>query len=232
MQVHYAHGKMKEEMSKKAQSKKGHSVEKCPRAYRMGQRGTAMEETRARVLVAARELILGENALAGFSMEAVARQAGITRMTVYHRFGSKRGLLEALFDDMGMRGFLGEKLPDAFSRPDAMEALQSYIEAFCDFWGNDRVMNRRLRGFAALDKEFAAAIASRYERRHRAIETLVHRLSEREIKSSPTERKELVQTLLALTGFEFYDVIAGERNPQEVAPIVFQLVLAALSLKP
>lgn len=219
-------------MSKKAQSEKGRSSEKCPRPYRMGQRETAMEETRARVLAAARELILGENALVGFSMEAVARQAGITRMTVYHRFGSKRGLLEALFDDMGMRGQLGEKLPDAFSRPDALEALQAYIEVFCDFWESDRVLNRRLRGFAILDKEFAAAIASRYERRHHAIETLLRRLSEHGIKSSPAERKELVQTMLALTGFEFYDVLAGERKPQEVASIVFQLVLAALGLKP
>ena len=219
-------------MSKKVQSEEGRSVEKGPRPYRMGQRGTTMEQTRARVLAAARELILGENALASFSMEAVARQAGITRMTVYHRFESKRGLLEALFDDMGLRGRLDEKLPDAFSRPDAREALQAYIAAFCDFWESDRALNRRLRGFAILDKEFAAAISSRYERRHHAIETLLRRLSEHEIELSPAERKELVQTLLSLTSFEFYDVLAGERNPQEVAPIVFQLVLAALGLNP
>lgn len=219
-------------MSKKAPSEKGHPAEKCPRPYRLGQRRTAMEETRARVLAAARELILGENALSSFSMEAVARQAGITRMTVYHRFGSKRGLLEALFDDMGRRGRLSEKLPDAFSRPDALSSLQSYIEVFCDFWGNDREMNRRLRAYSILDKEFAAAIESRYERRHYAIEMLLRRLSEYSPRPSSGEHKERVQTLLALTGFEFYDILAGERSPKQVAPVIFHLVLAALGLKP
>ncbi len=219
-------------MKKETRSAESGTKEKCSRPYRLGQRETAMEATRARVLAAARELILGENALAGFSMEAVARQAGVTRMTVYQRFGSKRGLLEALFDDMGARGRLGERLPDAFSRPDALEALQAYIEAFCDFWESDRALNRRLRGFAALDKEFAAAIAARYERRHHAIEMLLRRLSGHGITPPPAAREALVETLLALTGFEFYDVLAGERTPQEVAPIVFRLVLAAPGLNP
>lgn len=191
-----------------------------------------METTRARVLAAARELILGENALSGFSMEAVARQAGVTRMTVYQRFGSKLGLLEALFDEMGMRGGLRETLPAAFAQSDPMNALQAYIEAFCDFWGSDRALNRRLRGFAALDQEFEAAISSRNERRHHAFEMLLRRLSGHGIAPLLAESEELIQTLLALTGFGFYDVLAGERSAQEVAPIVFQLVLAVLGLSP
>lgn len=189
-----------------------------------------MEETRVRVLTAARELILGENALSGFSMEAVARQAGVTRMTVYGRFGSKRGLLEALFDEMGMRGGLRETLPAAFAQPDAMDALQAYIAAFCAFWERDRALNRRLRGFAALDREFDAAISSRNDRRYRAFELLLGRLSGQGIMPVAAETEELIQTLLALTGFWFYDVLAGERRAQEVAPIVFQLVLGALGL--
>lgn len=217
-------------MSEEAQPKKGKLAEKRP--YRLGQRETAMEETRTRVIVAAQQLILGENALAGFSVEAVARQAGVTRVTVYQRFGSKRGLLEALFDDIGTRGRLGEKVPAAFAQPDALKALQTYIEVFCDFWERDRVLNRRLRGFAALDEVFAAAITSRYERRHQAFEKLLRRLDEQGRVPSLAEPEERIPTLLALTGFEFYDVLAGERSPQEVAPIVFQLVLAALDMKP
>ena len=218
------------EMKKEVDDKKRDVGERCSRPYRLGQRETAMEATRIRVLSSARELILGENALAGFSMEAVARQAGVTRMTVYERFGSKRGLLEALFDDMGGRGRLGERLPTAFAQPDALDALQTYIEVFCDFWESDRALNRRLRGFAALDKEFAAAITSRYERRHHALEMLLRRLSERDVAPLPLAHEELVQTLLALTSFEFYDVLAGEQAPQEVVPLVSQLVLAALGL--
>ena len=189
-----------------------------------------MEATRTRVLAAARELILGENALSGFSMEAVARQAGVTRMTVYGRFISKRGLLEALFDEMGLRGGLRETLPAAFAQPDAVDALRSYVEAFCRFWEKDRALNRRLRAFAALDGEFDAAISSRNERRHQAFEMLLGRLSKQGIAPLFAEREELIETLLALTGFGFYDVLTGERTAQEVAPIVFQLVRAALGM--
>ena len=195
--------------------------EKCQRPYRMGRRQEAMDETRARVLEAARALVVGENALAGFSMESVAKQAGVTRATIYNRFDSRRGLLEALFDEVGARGRLAERLPEVFARTDAREAWREYIALFCEFWEGERALNRRLRGFAALDEEFAAAIAARYKRRRTAIENLLRRLD-----GSADEAR--VQTVLALTGFEFYDALAGERGAQEVAPQIFGLVLAAL----
>src|SRR5262249_35010278 len=69
-----------------------------PRPYRLGQRQAAAEQTRARILAAARELLVASAGFSGFSVEAVARQAGVARMTVYYQFGSKPGLLEALYD--------------------------------------------------------------------------------------------------------------------------------------
>ena len=197
--------------------------EKCARSYRMGQRQEAMDETRARVLEAARALIVGENALAGFSMEGVAKQAGVTRATIYNRFTSRRGLLEALFDEVGARGQLAERLPEVFARVDAREALRDYVALFCEFWESERALNRRLRGFAALDEEFAAAIATRTKRRRYAIENLLRRLD-----GSADEAR--VQTVLALTGFEFYDALAKERGAAEVAPLLFDLVMSALGL--
>ncbi len=209
----------------------GKQEEECrrPRAYNMGRRQAALDETRSRVLEAARELILGEGAPKAFTMEAVAARAGVARMTVYLRFKSKSGLLEELFDEVGVRGRLAERIPTAFANPDPLEAFRIYIEVFCDFWGDERLLNRRLRGFAALDGEFAAAIASRYERRHFAIENLLRRMQATQLP--PTAYQELVQTLLALTSFEFYDVLAGDRPPSEVAALIYQLVLNALTSK-
>jgi AcrR family transcriptional regulator len=43
---------------------------------------------------------------AKFSVEAVARQAGVARMTVYYQFGSRRGLLEGICDSLAI-----ERLP-------------------------------------------------------------------------------------------------------------------------
>jgi AcrR family transcriptional regulator len=221
---------MKCSMSKAAH-KAENAKEKCPRPYRLGQRETAMEETRVRIVEAARQLILSDNALQGFSMEAVARQANVTRVTIYHRFGSKRGLLEALFDDMGARGRLAERLPQVFAQEDAREALRLYVEVFCDFWAGERAINRRLGGFVALDNEFAEAIAARAGRRRHGTEAVLRRLYASGPGLSPKQLEQKVRITLALTGFNFYEVLAGENNgPREVAPIMFDLVLAALKL--
>lgn len=64
-----------------------------PRPYRLGQRQAATEKTRARIISAARELLMESTGYTGFSIDAVARQADVARMTVYHQFGSKIGLL-------------------------------------------------------------------------------------------------------------------------------------------
>src|ERR671934_724490 len=97
-----------------------------PRPYRLGQRRVAAEQTRARVIAAARELLMASGGFAGFTIDAVARQAGVARMTVYYQFGSKAGLLEALFDDLASRGGVAQ-LRAAFSRPDPLPALAGLI---------------------------------------------------------------------------------------------------------
>src|SRR3981189_1229177 len=77
--------------------------EKCPRPYTLGKRQEAAEQNRVRVLEAARDLLAKEG-MADFSMDAVARQAGVTRETIHNQFGTRSELLEALFDRMAMRG--------------------------------------------------------------------------------------------------------------------------------
>ena len=62
-----------------------------PRPYRLGQRQVLTEQTRERILTATRELLMTSDGFSGFSIDAVARQADVARMTVYHQFGSKLG---------------------------------------------------------------------------------------------------------------------------------------------
>src|SRR6266487_5160891 len=75
-----------------------------PRPYQLGQRQAASEQTRSCVLQAARKLLMESTSFSGFSIEAVARRANVARMTIYHQFGSKMGLLEALCDSLAVTG--------------------------------------------------------------------------------------------------------------------------------
>src|SRR6516225_9673534 len=109
------------------------------RPYRLGQRQTTIEQTRARIVAAARELLATPGGFSGFTIDAVAGQAGVARMTVYNQFGSKLGLLEALFDDLAARGLVA-RLRAAFGRPDPREALDELIAAFGGFWHSDRIV--------------------------------------------------------------------------------------------
>lgn len=201
--------------------------EASARTYRMGKREAAAAATGERILAAARELILGKNALSGFSMEMVARAAGVTRVTIYHRFGSKGGLLGALLDGIATDGQIRAHLDRAFESESALEITREFCRAFCELHARNRVLLRRLRAFGELDEELGAVIAGRDARRAGNVEQLLELL---EIESAARTARHRV--LMALTKFEFYDALARESEPQqEVAEILFDLVATALGLE-
>lgn len=202
-----------------------------PRPYQLGRRQAATDETRARILDAARELLTAEQGFTVFSMEAVARQADVARMTVYHQFGSKVGLLEALCDTLASSGGMGmEQLGHAFRNPDPREALAEYIAVFGRFWESDRLALRRLRGLAALDPDFGHVIRARDERRRTGLGVLARRILTQEGQPEGQALDEVVNILYALTSFEFFETLAGPaRTLDAVAPLVSQTASAALS---
>src|SRR5437870_2218941 len=181
-----------------------------PRAYRLGRREAATEETRSRALTAARALLGAPGGLADFSMDAVARQADVARMTVYYQFGSRRGLLEALFDDLAARGRLADHLSATFQQSEPLEALRQLIAAFVEFWATDRIVTRRVRSLAALDPEFELAIQNRDQRRRQIALAILGRLAERFGRPTRDEMEGAADALDVLTSFETYDRLAGE----------------------
>jgi AcrR family transcriptional regulator len=184
----------------------------------------AADETRARILAAARDQLKEETS---FSIDAVARRADVARMTVYYQFGSKRGLLEALFDLLAARGGL-QQLPTAFQQPDPMVALQRLIDIFARFWSSDRVVLRRLRAMAALDPELDQVLRERSEGLRQGLRVIVSRLPAHGAQLADT-----VDLLFALSSFENFDVLAGpNRTPEEVAPLVKRAATAIVAAKP
>lgn len=192
-----------------------------PRPYRLGQRQAATEQTRARILAAARQLLAAESGLQGFSVDAVARQAGVARMTVYYQFRSRVGLLEALFDDLARRGGM-ERLAAAFANPDPLAALDAFVATFCRFWDSERTVMRRVRAAAVLDPELEASLRARDDRRRLGLRTLVDRL--RQVRGAPAtgRAEDAVDLLEALTSFETFDELARTRSLEEVQALVLR----------
>lgn len=200
-----------------------------PRPYRLGQRQAATEQTRARILSAARALLMSPDGYSRFSIEAVARQADVARMTVYHQFGSKIGLLEALCDSLAVSGGM-EQMATAFRQPDPLDALNQYLLVFSRFWDVDRGVLRRLRALAALDPDFEQVIQARDERRRQGVRVIAQRLVEQQILPPDAARDEIIDVLFTLSSFETFDTLAGPRcGLQEVAPLVYRLARAALT---
>src|SRR2546430_780514 len=150
-----------------------------PRPYRLGRRRPAAQRTRARVLRAARELLTARAGAEPFSVDAVARRAGVARMTVYHQFGSRRGLLEALFDSFAAGGELPAHLAAAFQRPDPLDSLADVVAAFARFWDAGRLWIRRVRALGVLDPELGDAVEARHARRREVVRVVVERLGQR-----------------------------------------------------
>jgi len=200
------------------------------RPYRLGQRRVSVERTRARIIAAARKLLGAPGAFSGFTIDAVASQAGVARMTVFNQFGSKRGLLEVLFDDLATRGLV-ERLYASFGQPEPQQALDELVAAFAGFWSSDRIVIRRIRGLASIDPDFELAVRARDERRREGLRTIVARLEKKYHKPTPAARDEVIAILHTLTSFETFDNLAGpEHNPDEVVSVVCRLARAAVEL--
>ena len=193
-----------------------------PRRYRSELRDAAVDVTRTRIMQASRRLLTGGKDLPAFSLDAVAREAGVTRLTVYNQFESKRGLLEAVFDDIAERGGLFE-LRSVLAEAHAMASLRRVVAVFCRFWAShDRVL-AKLAGMTKLDRDIAASLKQRTERRRGVLTVLVKRLAR---GRAPDD---LVDVLFTLTTFETFEALrVRQRSAAAVEALIWQLVEASV----
>ena len=188
----------------------------------------SVEAGRERILAAARDLLEDDDA-EGFSIDAVARRAGVARMTIYNQFESKAGLLEALFDSLAARGPLGQ-MADIFKMDDPVLALDAYVALFGRFWTLNRRAHGRLRAAALHDDDPAAALEARSERRRKSVAALLRRLSEKAHPVVP--QADVITVIYVLLSFDTFNELAGpDRTPEDVVPMVRGLVRAVLGIR-
>jgi AcrR family transcriptional regulator len=194
------------------------------RVYVSSVRAAAAAAKRQRVIEAAAKSLREDASVASFSLDAVAKVAGVTRLTVYNQFGSRRALLEAVFDDIARRGGLAG-IANAMAIPDPQVALDRLIEIFCAFWNDDPAVGR-LHDAMATDPEFAPALIERNERRRKALSALVERTAG---KISPRRaRQDAVDMMFALTSYAMFAMLSRDRSTAEVCGLVKSACRSAL----
>ncbi len=199
-----------------------------PRPYRLGQREATREATRSRIIEAAGEL-LASAGFTSFTIEAVARAADVSPMTVYNQFASKAGLLEAVFDRVAQQGQV-QRLAEAASEPDADQGLARFVHACCALWASNRIVQRRLVGLAAIDLDFEATLQAREQRRAGAARAVLSRMPGPDGRPKPRQLDTAVDWLMALTSFATVDALAGPHgDPVASATLVETLVRCALA---
>lgn len=201
------------------------------RPYRLGRRQETSEQTRQRILTAARDLLAAPRGLSAFTIDAVAKRAGVARMTIYHQFGSKSGLLEALCDTLASRGGIFQ-IANVFRETDPLAALDQFFAVFAGFWESDRLVIRRLSSLGALDPVLERVLRGRIERRRQTASALVVRLTETFGRPALSSFHEAVAMLVTLSSFETFDCLAGpKRSPSAVVSVVQRMARAALGLE-
>jgi AcrR family transcriptional regulator len=226
-----------------------------PRPYRLGQRQETSDQTRERIIEAAHDLLLSCNDFSRFSIDAVARQAQVASMTVYHQFGSKVGLLEGIFDSLAANAGIPltviksyaeqkaapgtslagqeevERLLNALHKPDSLDILKHYINFYAHIWQTDRVVMRRIHALAALDADIDRLVREHVQRGHHGLRYVLQRIQAQHGYPGSDVLEGILKIVYSLVSFEYCDLLAGpERSLEEVTPQLYQLVYLSLGM--
>ncbi len=173
------------------------------RTYRLGRRQPSVDRTRASILAAARDLLAAAPD-GRLSVGAVASKAGVSRLTVYNRFGSRAGLLDALAPR------LTAVSADLDGEP--IDQLRQRISGASSAWAADPALYRRLPPGATHGEPEVNRV-------------LAERLADADRLRPGCSIREAQDVIGVLTAFETFDLLHqdGRRTAAAVAEILMRL---------
>jgi AcrR family transcriptional regulator len=129
-------------------------------------------DNREAILARALEL-WGQRGYDAVGVQEIVEAAGITKPTLYHYFGSKRGLLDALIETRS-EGLHNALVPAASYDGDIVRTLESIARGYFAFARENPEFYRLLLAFsfAPSDSDERLAVASRNAAQYQALERL------------------------------------------------------------
>ena len=178
------------------------------RTYRLGRRQPAINRTLRTILAAARELV-AEQPAAAVSVASIARRAGVSRITVYNRFGSRPAVLGALAPP---RTVLAPRVEDPH------KALRAFLHAATAAWS----------AYPGLYRHLPAVQDSTEPDEVRA---LVERLAASDALRPGCSLREAEDVIAALSSFAVFDRLYrdGRRPASAVADVLMRLASGILA---
>jgi AcrR family transcriptional regulator len=165
-------------------------------------RGRASAESVERVLEAAERLIR-EGAFHSATMDELAAAAGVSRATVFNRFGSKLGVLQALFT-RGMEGPEMEAIRKALEVEDPVASLEAVIEAACAIWEAEGYIHEQLQAIVVLEPDASVLIDQQREEQRADLQGLARRLGRAGQLRPGLSEARATATLHTLTSLESF----------------------------
>lgn len=154
-------------------------------------------------MLAAAERLIERDSFHSATMDELAAEAGVSRATVFNRFGSKLGVLQALFT-RGMEGPEMQAVQQALELEDPVAALEGAIEASCAIWEAYGLVHEQLQAIAVLEPDASALIERQREEQRADLQALTRRLARAGRLRSGIGEARATATLHMLTSLETF----------------------------
>ena len=172
---------------------------------------------------------MSEDGFKRFTIDAIARESNVARMTVYYQFQSKAGIFEALADDLAARGKIRENAEAAFRSEDTREGLAKLIFAFAHFWLADTDVMRKLHALSVLDPESSASERDAWRRE--AITTMMRRVRKQYRSPAGKAHQRNIDAIYMLTGFDLVQSLARNGlSERQIVDQICEVASAAIGL--
>lgn len=199
------------------------------RPYRLGQREETVQRTRETILQAAADRLTTAG-LRGVTIEAVARDAGVSRVTVYDHFQHKAGLLEALawwtFAEHDI-----DRVRRARLQENVRNALVDFVQENARFFDAAGPQGRAILKTASTDPDAAAVLRTTYfDARRAAITELVNRLDTSHELAPTWQPQRAVDVLMIITSLEAFETVTehGRLELEDAAAVLGHMATTLL----
>jgi AcrR family transcriptional regulator len=185
------------------------------RPYRSPRRREQAEETRRRILAAARRLFVARG-YGGTTMETIADDAGVAVQTVYAALGSKRGILMALLDEMAAEADIaGMRAAIAAAAGDPRRQLHERIAFAVRFYARGADLIQIARTVSGVEPDLRDMWTEGEGRRHAHAGALVSEWAAAGALAPGISAEQATDMLWALGGADVFRLLVTERGWNE-----------------